>query len=308
MSKLFNNRVYGCAIIKAINSNYNADFTHRPRTLPDGVCYATDKALKYLVRNYWVQHLEDEHVLYYKRLNADLNPHDLDEAYTFRFGEIEKKNAKAKVLKNLLSCIDIRCFGATFANKKGEKMALSIHGPLQVTHGVNRFPDNDIFSEQIMSPFRDDKKDKTSEASTLGTQHKLAEGHFVHHFSINPQNLTAHYALKDSDVKLLSEDDIKHIKDGMCKGASLYDSSAKAGLENELVLWVELKPKSKLMLPSLVQLVNVDKDGTIDLAAIKELLNQKHVKQEVGNIELYYNKSITKVINQPEGATYQSLI
>ena len=45
----FKKRVYGCAIVKAINSNYNADFSGQPRTLPDGIVYATDKAFKYSI-------------------------------------------------------------------------------------------------------------------------------------------------------------------------------------------------------------------------------------------------------------------
>ena len=52
MSNTFKNRVFGCVVIKSVNSNYNADFSHQPRTLPDGSVYATDKALKYTVRNY----------------------------------------------------------------------------------------------------------------------------------------------------------------------------------------------------------------------------------------------------------------
>ena len=47
MSNTFKNRVFGCVVIKSVNSNYNADFSHQPRTLPDGSVYATDKALKY---------------------------------------------------------------------------------------------------------------------------------------------------------------------------------------------------------------------------------------------------------------------
>ena len=45
----FKKRVYGCAIVKAINSNYNADFSGQPRTLSDGIVYATDKAFKYSI-------------------------------------------------------------------------------------------------------------------------------------------------------------------------------------------------------------------------------------------------------------------
>jgi len=72
--KSFNNRVFGLAIIKAVNSNFNADFTGQPRTLPDGRVYATDKALKYSVRHYLKQQYPDEKILYYKRLNENTNP------------------------------------------------------------------------------------------------------------------------------------------------------------------------------------------------------------------------------------------
>lgn len=60
MSQSFKNRVFGCVIIKANNANYNADFTGQPRTLPDGTVYATDKALKYTVRNYFTKNFDDE--------------------------------------------------------------------------------------------------------------------------------------------------------------------------------------------------------------------------------------------------------
>ncbi len=46
----FNKRVFGCVLVKSINSNYNADFSHQPRTLPNGVVYATDKALKFAIK------------------------------------------------------------------------------------------------------------------------------------------------------------------------------------------------------------------------------------------------------------------
>ena len=65
----FNNRVFGLALIKSINSNFNADFTGQPRTLPDGRIYATDKALKYSIRHFIHQQYPEDKVLYYKRLN-----------------------------------------------------------------------------------------------------------------------------------------------------------------------------------------------------------------------------------------------
>ena len=71
--------------------------------------------------------------------------------------------------------------------------------------------------------------------------------------------------------------------------------------ENEALLWVELKEGSKLVLPSLVELVNVNAEREIDFERVRILLQKENVKNEILRIELYYNIGITKVINLPEG-------
>ena len=43
----------GLLIVKARNGNFNAGFDGNPRTLPDGTIFATDKALKYCIREYF---------------------------------------------------------------------------------------------------------------------------------------------------------------------------------------------------------------------------------------------------------------
>ncbi len=308
MSK-FNKRAYGCAIIKSINSNYNADFTHQPRTLPDGRVYATDKALKYLVRNYLIHETEDK-IFYYKTLRDDsLNPRNLAETFEYHFsefpsgegkGEEKEASVKKKVLNNLFECLDIRLFGGTFAEKK---VNLSLHGPVQITHGLNQFTKGEIFSEQIMSPFRNSAEGKEDSAmTTLGTQSKLREGHYVHSISVNPKNLEALAVLSGTD-NYLTKEDIDKLKMGLRKGATYYNSAAKAGTDNELFLWVELKENSKLVLPSFVELVKVNDNGEIDLSGIKNLLGQGHIKNEIEKIEVYFDKTITKIANEPDGST-----
>ena len=306
-------RAYGCAIIKAVNSNYNADFTHRPRTLPDGTAYATDKALKYLIRNHWVQHLngDRDYVLYWKRLNADFNPLDLNDSYTERFKALEKgkgKNDKAEVLTNLLSCIDVRTFGATFANKQA-KISLSIHGPLQVSHGLNRYPNSTVYSEQISSPFADQKagQDGPAEQTTLGTQYKIDRAYYAHHLSLNPGNLTAHYQLNDLDATGLTEDDVEKIKAGIRMGPTFYDSAAKSGTETALLIWVTLKDGSQLVLPSFVELVEVSENENISLAKVSDLLGRDSIAGQVESIEIYHEPA-TKVTDLPTGAVVKNLI
>lgn len=305
----FNKRVYGAIVIKSINSNYNADFTHQPRTLPDGRVYATDKALKYLVRNY-LNHETEGRIFYYKTLKEDtLNPRSLDETYEKYFGEIPKGEGKGaekeaskkrEMLGNLLKCLDVRLFGGTYAGATN----LSMHGPVQITHGVNQFARGEIYSEQIMSPFRNPNDNKEGSAmTTLGSQSKLREGHYVHGISVNPKNLATLTELSGTN-NFLSDSDIEKLKMGLRRGATYYESSAKAGTDNELLLWVELNEGSKLVLPSFMELICVQdtEKREIDLAKVRDLLAQDHVKPEVQTIEVYYNKALSVVINLPEGA------
>lgn len=61
-------RIFGAAMIKAVNANYNADFTGQPRTLPNGVVYATDKTLKYAVKNFLKENYPAEKVFLFQTL------------------------------------------------------------------------------------------------------------------------------------------------------------------------------------------------------------------------------------------------
>lgn len=304
MAQEFNNRVYGFAVIKSINSNYNADFSGQPRKLPNGKVYATDKALKYSIRNYWKQALQEK-VFYFKSLTDDLSPRTLDETYELHFGKMttnDKNKLRKEVLKNILSVLDVKLFGGTYAGATN----ISIHGTCQITHGLNRFPQDVIYSEQIMSPFRNPSdQNKDSTMTTLGTQSKLEEGHYVHHFSINPKNI-------EDDIKRvgatgLTNDDIDKLKEGLRKGASYYDSAAKSGTENELLFWVKLKEGSKLVMPSFIEFVDIDENGVIDLKKVTDYLSQGHISSEVEAVEIYYNNAITTVENQPKEATFYTL-
>lgn len=418
MATAFTNRVFGCVIIKSVNSNYNADFTHQPRTLPDGTVYATDKALKYTVRNYFKKAYPNDKVFYFKTMDADFKPRTLDETYKLYFGDFPKKSAKKStgaesekfflfkydgevitgllpgqvksaavkkyfkelpensdlktlssafgkvtgkkseqqtslfvesklsededecffyvesgqlqkiegtfadietvaneldnlvtggldrnvILANLLSCLDIRLFGGTYAGQAN----LSMHGSLQITHGIDRYRLGNIYSEQIMSPFRNPgEKNAGSTMTTLGTQSKLSEGHYVHGLSLNPHNLTD--LVKSSSGQPLNEEDITKVKKALTQGATLYDSAAKAGTENELMLWVQLKTGSMLVLPSFVELISVGVDRVINLSKVTEILSRESVASHIERIELYYDKTVTAVMGEPNNATILEL-
>jgi CRISPR-associated protein Csh2 len=289
--------------------------------LPDGVAYATDKAFKYLIKFYLIQNSKDNNIFYFKRSDKAMNPLDLAATYLEVFKKEVKDDGKQVILKNLLSCLDVRMFGATFAPKGAgiDKKNISIHGPVQICHGMNRFPESIIFSEQIMSPFanqKDKKKDDSTEndeevskasMTTLGSQSKLREGHYVHHFSINPKNLTTHINQAGDGAPTLTEDDIKKLKEAMRRGATNYDSAAKAGTENEFLLWVQLKQDSNIVLPNFTPLVEIPKEKTADgkvkinLTKIKTLLNREGIKGNIEKVEYYFNPDTTSVEGTDEG-------
>ncbi len=304
-NNLFKKRAYGLVVIKSINSNYNADFTGNPRTLPDGTVYATDKALKFTVRHYIKSEYPDKKVFFYKRFNENQNPFTLAEAYDNFFEKSSvKDDDKKKIIKNLLSAIDVRFFGATFAPKgsgTGDKN-ISIHGPVQVNHGVNIWEEGNIYSEQILSPFRNpSESDNEKSASTLGRQSKLQEGHYVHHFSINPKNLDDVIEIAGEDTEKLTEEDIKLLKEALSKGATYYDSASKAGTENELFFYVELNEDSKIVLPNFTNMLKMEKDENkviFDFQLIKNELEK--YSNDIEKCEVYYNKNIVSVKNLPD--------
>lgn len=305
----FKKRVYGCAIVKAINSNYNADFSGQPRTLPDGIVYATDKAFKYSIKRYLKDAYENIDIFYMKTLNDNMNPRSLNERYECLFRAKPNDEAKKDVVKNLLSCLDVKLFGATFASGN---TSVSVHGPVQINHGINIWKDNYIYSEQITSPFRNEASNKASNTgkdpdtergmTTIGRQSRLEEGHYLHHFSVNPGNLDDISNIVGEGVKL-SDADIDKLKVGMRRGVTWYDSASKAGCENEMLVWVELKEGSKLVLPSFATLINLEEEKengkcVYDFEALTNKLED--IKSSVESVEVYYNKQTCILKNLAE--------
>ena len=309
----FKNRVFGCVVVKAINSNYNADFSGQPRTLPNGKVYATDKALKYLIKNY-LREMNEERVFYFKTLNDNLNPISLDETYQKYFGDYPKAKGKDKgqvkkaIAQNLLSCLDIRLFGATFAGETN----ISLHGPLQINHGMNVWHEDNIFTEQITSPFSNKANDPDAEKgmTTIGRQSRLEEGHYMHHFSINPQNLKDVASLAGESAQMLSVEDIEKLKEAMRRGVTYYDSSSKAGCENEMLVWIQLKEGSKAVLPNFMELIllkSEKKEGkcVYDFTNLKDKI--EGLKDEIECVEVYYDKQTVLLNNLPESVKEMDL-
>lgn len=284
-------------------SNWNADFTGRPKTTGNGDIFGSDKALKYPIKKMWDE--QDKKVLYIKSYKIEekgkadekdkLQPKTLAERYMEIFKtKIDDKTSSKEVLKNLFSAIDVMNFGATFAEKKQN---ISITGAVQIGQGFNKYEDTRVEVQDILSPFKNPKKEE-ADASSLGTKIVSDEAHYFYSFSVNPQSYDNYIGLVD-DFEGYTEEAYKEFKEASLVAATAFNTNSKFGCENEFALFIECKDNSKLYLADLAQYIKFKKDqvNIIDLSGL-EFLNEKNIAEQIKNIEIYYNPYTTNVIGE----------
>lgn len=299
-----NKRVYGVLGIVSIMANWNADFSGYPKTTSDGQVFGSDKALKYPMKKMWDN--EGKKVLYIKSMkfsekDSSLVPRALAERYEYIFGEKVEKDSK-KTLENLFSAVDVKNFGATFAEAKNN---ISIMGAVQFGQGFNKYSDTQAEEQNILSPFRDDKKDKEAKNSTLGTKITSNEAHYFYPFVINP---LAYKEFQELGVTNgYTEEDYQNFKRTALVSATAFATNAKEGCENEFALFVETE--SDLYLPNLTEYISFDKGeekNKINMEQCAELLQELEVR--IKNIEIYYNPYTTELEGEIKGAKKFNII
>ena len=288
-------RVYGVIGIKAKMANWNADFTGRPKSTSNGDIFGSDKALKYPMKKMW--EAEGEKVLFiksWKEVQAkkedegnSIVPNQLGERYAMLFTPIDKKSTHTKeVMRNLFSCIDVKNFGATFAE---EGQNISITGAVQFGQGFNKFEDTNVEVQDILSPFADSTKEDAKQ-STLGTKITVDEAHYFYGFSINPKNYDEYKEILGEEFKGYTEEDYEEFKKVALTSATAFSTNSKFGCENEFALFVECKD-DECYLSDLSDYIAFDSQKReVDLTKLEELVGDK------GEIEVYSNPYKLKVI------------
>lgn len=304
-----NSRVYGVLGIVSRMSNWNADFTGYPKTTSSGEIFGSDKAFKYPIKKMWDE--QGEKVIYIKSMKlqegkkgeVELIPRSLKERYEYLFQGEDLKATKdsKKVLENLFSAIDVKNFGATFAEEGNN---ISITGAVQIGQGFNKYLDSNAEEQQILSPFRDGKKkkeeDDDAKSSTLGTKIVSDEAHYFYPFTINPK---AYDGFKKLGVtEGYTEEDYKKFKEASMIAATSFATNAKIGCENEFAIFVETD--ENLYLPDLSQYLLFEKCE--DKGKIKIKCNNlfKDLKSRIKSIEIYYNPYTTIIEKDIENAKY----
>ncbi|WP_130805616.1 type I CRISPR-associated protein Cas7 [Senegalia massiliensis] len=290
-----NNRVYGIIGIKNIMANWNADFTGRPKTTINGHIFGSDKANKYPMKKMWMDN--GEKVLYMKSYKFGkknkLQPKELNERYEEIFEKTLSKNTPSEeVLKDLFSAIDVMNFGATFAE---EGQNLSITGAVQMGQGFNKYEDTVVEVQDILSPFRNSKKEEAG-ASSLGSKITADEAHYFYSFSVNPDNYNNYIGVIDG-FEGYTEEAYDKFKEASLVAATALDTNSKFGCENEFSMFLECKDSSKLYLTDLSQYIKFYKENEESIIDLKDLefLNEGNFQNEIENIEIYYNPYKVKI-------------
>ena len=292
-----NKRVYGVIGISSIMANWNADFSGYPKTISDGRTFGSDKALKYPMKKRWEN--EGKKVLYIKSMKfaekkgeVSLVPRSLKERYEFLFGETTKEEAKdsRKVLTNLMKAVDVKNFGATYA-ESGNNIAIT--GAVQIGQGFNVYDMTEPQEQQILSPFRDASKEGESgeeaKSSSLGTKIVSDEAHYLYPFAINP---AAYKELKELGVtEGYTEEDYADFKRTALVCATSFATNSKAGCENEFALFIETK--QDVYLPNLASYVHFQKEEEKNTISVScgELI--KELAENILSVEIYYNPDTT---------------
>lgn len=304
------NRVYGVIGIKSRMANWNADFTGRPKTTSDGKVFGSDKAFKYPIKKMWES--EGKKVLYVKSYKADdkgnLQARTLAERFEQLFGkEVKSIKDKKEILKDLFSAIDVKNFGATFAEGSNN---ISITGAVQIGQGLNKYEDSVAEIQDILSPFVDATKKETAQNTSIGKKIVSNEAHYFYPFSVNPENYDF-YTKEIEGLEGYTREDYESLKKGCLVAATAYNTNSKMGCENEFALFVECKEGSKLYLSNLDQYIKFEKHedekDVIDIRELEEILEKEKIKTEIEKVEIYYNSYTTNLVGERESDEVKEL-
>ncbi|MEM3555303.1 MAG: type I CRISPR-associated protein Cas7 [Candidatus Micrarchaeia archaeon] len=288
----------GIVSLRAQDANWNADFSGWPRKLPGGGFYSTDKALKYTIRRY-LKEVKNQNLIFWRVYDEKGQVGNL-------LAMLEKNKIKTdtNIAKQVLEkCLDVRLFGGTFTLKNQQ---FSITGPVQITYGIDVWGKGKPYVSQIQSPkYEGKERGEESKAeygpqTTLGSEVRLTEGHYVFDFTINPNNLEKDDFLASSAPEVfLSNDDVEMFKEALIHGPGYTTSTTKTGVFTELVIFAEFEIEDGFvpLVPILRDGVSVQKSNGDNLKRKIDIRRVVGVLKELGanRIELYFRPDLCEI-------------
>ena len=217
----------GIYVTETILGNPNGDFIdNSPRNF-DGNVFTTDKCIKYNVRKYIHETIEDldakeNIVFFFPRLVEDANAEDnkfktRDDVFDLLFKDYDSFEEKFDALKD--NSPDVRMFGGTFSFKNNDSK--QIYGPIQLSYGVD-INDAQIKRLQIGAPFATE----SGKQKTNGSEAVVDDAIITYDITINPKN----------HPNLLLESDLDLFKKALWYGTNARKSTSKKTDSKLLVL------------------------------------------------------------------------
>ncbi|MDO5851594.1 MAG: type I CRISPR-associated protein Cas7 [Methanobacteriaceae archaeon] len=300
MSKEFVNNYYqGIYVTETVMGNPNGDFIdNSPRNF-DGKVFTTDKCIKYNIRKYIHETIEDVEnkkniVFFYPRLVDDAKIGDSK----FQTSNNVFKSLFENDFENLKNnSPDIRMFGGTFSFKNNSKQ---IYGPIQLSYGID-INEAEIKRLNIGSPFATNSGQQT----TLGSEAVVDDAIISYDITINP----------NSHPDLLLKNDLELFKKSLWFGTNSRKSTSKK-TDSKLLILIKFKNISEnkvtcINMGELKNLISINDKSThklnneiIDLNTDKLNNKLKNYSKYIESIDVYSNSDEIKVnLNVSEDIT-----
>lgn len=279
----------GIYVTETILGNPNGDFIdNSPRNF-DGNVFTTDKCIKYNVRKYIHDSIEDlenkkDIVFFFPRLVEDAEKGDnkfqtRDDVFSSLFNESEDFKENFNALKE--NSPDVRMFGGTFSFKSNDPK--QIYGPIQLTYGVD-INEAQIKRLQIGAPFATE----SGKQKTNGSEAVVDDAIISYDITINPNN----------HPNLLLEKDVDLFKKSLWYGTNLRKSTSKK-TDSKLLILIKFKEdESILSLGELKELISVSnkKEHKLRKEIVKldcnKLFNKlSKFNEHVESIDVYYDSN-----------------
>jgi len=258
----------GIVVVNAKNANFNAGFDGLPRRLPTGRIFATDKALKYCIREY-LSKTEPVFVQRTKEFHDGKDGSRVERYLTLRENYLKKCNKEEMpkdegvIISDLKGFIDIRLFGVVFAVDSN----ISMTGPCQINYGINRFSGSNIFSSEILSPYRNpNEKSKDAQQTTIGEESRADDVYYVYDVCLN-MNSAEKQGIEVTD------EDIGKLKNALKYAVGSVTSTTMFGCETVSMLWFKNNDDRIFNnLNSLVEIYESDDGVVVDYSKVMKLV------------------------------------
>ena len=165
--------------------------------------------------------------------------------------------------------------------------------------------DSEVQEQEIMSPFRNSKKEDSSQSS-LGRKIVSDEAHYFYPFVINPLAYREYVDLGVTEG--YTEEDYIDFKKTAISAVTAFNTNAKAGCENEFALFMDTD--MECYIPDMSEYIEFEKgeDGEKNRITLTctDMLGKIHDRIE--SVEIYYNPRTTDLEMEIEGAKYFDIV